>query len=187
VSREAIAGREPTLAIAALGRATLNEQAFADFHARTSRPLWNYIRRVCGDPSLADDIVQEAYFRFLRSARPDATEPERVSFLYKTATNLAYDHWRRRQREARSLLTLPRPSPPAMATVDPDLSRVFETLTPRDRALMWLAHVEGWTHKEIGAALGLRATSVRVLLFRARAILARRITRAGLRSVKESR
>ncbi len=187
MSREAIAGRESALAIAIAGRVGLNQPAFADFHARTARPLWNYVRRVCGDPSLADDIVQEAYLRFLRSARPGATEPERVSFLYKTATNLAYDHWRRRKREARSLLMLLTLSPPAMATLDPDLSRVFETLSPRDRALMWLAHVEGWTHKEIGAALGLRATSVRVLLFRARAMLARRIIRAGLMSVKEGR
>jgi RNA polymerase sigma-70 factor (ECF subfamily) len=66
-------------------------------------------------------------------------------------------------------------------TLGQDLSRVFDGLRPRDRALLWLAHVEGRSHAEVGAILGLRAMSVRVLLFRARAELARRIRRAGLR------
>ena len=65
-------------------------------------------------------------------------------------------------------------------TLGQDLSRVFDGLQPRDRALLWLAYVEGRSHAEVGAILGLRAMSVRVLLFRARAELARRIRRAGL-------
>ena len=61
-----------------------------------------------------------------------------------------------------------------------DLLRIFARLAPRDRALLWLAHVEGRSHAEIGAALGLKAISVRVMLFRARAELARRLRRAGV-------
>ncbi len=62
---------------------------------------------------------------------------------------------------------------------DSDVGRLFDALRPRDRALLWLAHVEGRDHREIGRLLGVRAISVRVLLFRARAELARRIRRAG--------
>ena len=70
----------------------------------------------------------------------------------------------------------------AAAPVAPesDLGRIFARLAPRDRALLWLAHVEGHSHAEIGAALGLKAISVRVMLFRARAELARRLRRADL-------
>ena len=41
-------------------------------------------------------------------------------------------------------------------------------LAPRDRALLWLAHVEGYDHREIARVLGLQESSVRVILFRAR-------------------
>ena len=34
--------------------------------------------------------------------------------------------------------------------------------------MLWLAHVEGMTHHEIASVLGLRAASVRSMLFRAR-------------------
>ena len=172
---------------AALDDATWDEPAFTQFYARTARRLWSYVRRVSGDAALADDVLQEAYLRYLRSVRARATEPERVSLLYRTATNLVYDHWRRREREARGLRAVPRSSAAVPATLGPDLSRLFETLPPRDRALLWLAHVEGWSHKEIARALGLAAASVRVLLFRARVVLRRRIARAGLFPAGEGR
>ena len=49
-----------------------------------------------------------------------------------------------------------------------DLGRVLERLKPRERELLWLAYAEGASHKEIGEVLGVGATSVRLLLFRAR-------------------
>jgi len=56
-------------------------------------------------------------------------------------------------------------------------------LAPRERALLWLAYVEGQSHNEIAKAVGLARDSVKVLLFRARKRLrdllkAERITRA---------
>jgi RNA polymerase sigma-70 factor (ECF subfamily) len=45
-------------------------------------------------------------------------------------------------------------------------------LRPRERQLLWLAYALGSTHREIAEALGLRAGSVKLLLFRARRRLA---------------
>ena len=73
----------------------MEEPAFDAFYQRTARRLWRYLRRISGDAALADDILQEAYLRFLRSVRAGASEPEQVSFLYRTATRLVYDEWRR--------------------------------------------------------------------------------------------
>lgn len=72
-------------------------------------------------------------------------------------------------------------------TLGQDVSRVFERMRPRDRAVLWLTHVEGWSHAEVGQALGLKAISVRVLLFRARKTLARQIRRAGLQPEEDRR
>ena len=53
-----------------------------------------------------------------------------------------------------------------------DVHRAFDQLKPRERQLLWLAHVEGFDHKEIADLTGLKVASVRVLLFRARGELA---------------
>jgi RNA polymerase sigma-70 factor (ECF subfamily) len=45
-------------------------------------------------------------------------------------------------------------------------------LKPRDREILWLAYAEGASHKEIAEVLGLRPTSLKMLLFRARRRLA---------------
>lgn len=53
-----------------------------------------------------------------------------------------------------------------------DVSRLFQRLSPKDRQLLWLAHVEQHSHREVAEILGLREASVRVLLLRARRRLA---------------
>jgi len=45
-------------------------------------------------------------------------------------------------------------------------------LRPRDRAMVWLAYVNGSSHEEIAATLGLKTASIKMLLFRARRRLA---------------
>jgi RNA polymerase sigma-70 factor (ECF subfamily) len=60
------------------------------------------------------------------------------------------------------------------------MMRVFAELKPQERALLWLAHVEGSSHEEIADAIGVKSRSVRVMLFRARKRLAGILTRRGL-------
>ena len=49
-----------------------------------------------------------------------------------------------------------------------DMQKLFEELEPKERALLWLAHVEGAPHREVAEILGLKEKSIRVMLFRAR-------------------
>jgi RNA polymerase sigma-70 factor (ECF subfamily) len=49
-----------------------------------------------------------------------------------------------------------------------NIARLFAQLKPQQQALLWLAYVEGFDHGEIASALGVRESSVRVLLYRAR-------------------
>ncbi len=99
------------------------------------------------------------------------------SYLYRSATTIIYDQWRRSKHAA------PHPLP---ASGQPDLSvrmdvdRALSELSPRERALLWLAYVEGAEHRDIAAALGLSKLSVRVLLFRARGRMAQILRRHGL-------
>ena len=75
----------------------MDEASFRAFYAQTARPLWAYLFRASGDPTLAEDLLQETYYRFLR-ARPDPmSDAHRKNYLYRIATNLLTDH-RRRER-----------------------------------------------------------------------------------------
>ena len=50
---------------------------------------------------------------------------------------------------------------------------------PRDRSLLWLAYVEGCSHREIAEVMGIKPASVKVLLSRARERLAPMLQRGG--------
>jgi RNA polymerase sigma-70 factor (ECF subfamily) len=158
-----------------------DDAAFRDLYAETASKLRAYLVRTGGDAGLADDVLQETYYRYLRTPSPDRDLPQVRGFLYRVATNLLYDHFRRRRREQKWLRGWSvGPPEPADAGLGHDLARVFGELKPRERGLLWLAYVEGWSHAEIAEILGLGAGSVRVLLLRARRRLARRLVQEGL-------
>lgn len=148
--------------------ARLDEAAFGSFYSRTSRALWSYVYRVTGNGADADDIVQEAFLRLLR-AGPEAGEEEWRRYLYRVASNLVVDRWRhhKRQQDDERAMTLPVLVDSNRAD-DEDVARTFAELTPRERALLWLAYVEGETHEKMAASLGVGRRSIKVLLFRAR-------------------
>lgn len=160
----------------------LDEAAFVDLYRRVARPLWGYLRRVTGDAALADDLLQEAFTRLLAEAEPPVQEAAQRAWLYRTASRLAIDSRRRAAREVpqdeESEARLPAR---ATAQRDPILARemaiAFGHLAPQERALLWLAHVEESSHRDIAGALGVKEASVRVLLFRARRKLAALWTR----------
>jgi RNA polymerase sigma-70 factor (ECF subfamily) len=155
----------------------MDEEAFRAFYDRTARGLLAYLSRLTGSRQLADDLLQEAYYRFLRAARAYENENHRRNSLYQIATNLARDARRRRV-----LHQLPEDHEhPAFATRDDvagaaqrrtDLARALARLTERERQMLWLAYGRGDSHKDIAAVLGLKAGSIRLLLFRARRKLA---------------
>jgi RNA polymerase sigma-70 factor, ECF subfamily len=152
----------------------MDEQAFHSFYSGTARALRAYVARVLGDLSQVDDIVQESYLKLLRMpAAPD--DPQQLRrLLFRIASNLVADEWRRRRRVTKAADTQAREpdrSSPDMA-LRLDMIRVFQQLKPQQRQMMWLAYVEGADHREIASALGLREGSVRVLLHRARRRLA---------------
>jgi RNA polymerase sigma-70 factor (ECF subfamily) len=146
----------------------LDEAAFAAFHARTARPLRAYVCRVIGNASDADDIVQEAFLRMLRADAPAETDEHLRRYLYRVASNLIVDRWRhRRYEQGEDVMPEPTSAAPRYEE-DAAVAKIFAELKPRDRALLWLAYVEGESHEEIASSLGVGRRGVRVMLFRAR-------------------
>jgi RNA polymerase sigma-70 factor (ECF subfamily) len=158
----------------------MDNDAFAGFYSRSARPLWAYLARVSGDPALADDLMQESYVRFLCAAHPAmvASEGEVAArrYLFRIATNLLRDHWRR--PHSTSIEELPEElfaasASSAQADSQAVLGPALAQMRPLDRQLLWLAHAEGYSHREIAEVTGLASASIRLLLFRARRKIAK--------------
>jgi RNA polymerase sigma-70 factor (ECF subfamily) len=157
---------------------TMDEDAFRGFYDRTSRALWAYLARATGDAATADDLLQECYYRLLRARVEFDGEAHRRHYLFRVATNLVRD------RRRRPSLEQPYPdgfedggaaetrSPADVIDARRDVGRALGALRPRDRALLWFAYAQGLTHVEIAESIGVKPTSVRLLLFRARTRLA---------------
>jgi RNA polymerase sigma-70 factor, ECF subfamily len=152
----------------------MDEESFRGFYERNARGLWAYLARVTGDREQADDLLQETFYRFLRAASTYESESHRRNSLYRIATNLAHDA--RRQSLVRAPVVSTGNDIENVSTTDQagatersaDLRRALSSLKPRERAMLWLAYAEGASHDEIASALGVRTSSLKAMLFRAR-------------------
>jgi RNA polymerase sigma-70 factor (ECF subfamily) len=167
----------------------MDEEAFRSFYDRNARGLWAYLSRVTGNRELADDLLQEAFYRFLRAAsnapgedRFDSDAHRRNS-LYRIATNLAVDARRRSFTRPAGSVTgddIERVASGGScgdhgsdAARRADVNRAMAQLRPRDRAMLWMAYAEGASHDEIAGAIGVQPSSMKLLLFRARKKMAK--------------
>ena len=125
----------------------------------------------------ANDLVQEALFRVLRSRGTIADLEFPSAYLRRTIIHLAQDRQRSEQRRRT-----------AWARLDHDVGETpvygceldeLRVLPPRMRAVLYLSAVEGWTYREIAQMLGGSEVSARVTASRGRRQLRSMLTREG--------
>ena len=162
----------------------IDEKKFASFYEQTKHALWLYVAGMMREDSRADDIFQETYIRFLQSNVEHKSEVHMKSYLYRIATNLMRDHWRKQKRERRWFApeeeNAPSKSDANSIELQHDLSSALDCLAPQQRSMVWLAYVEEYSHKEIAEMLNLREKSVKVLLYRAKQKLGKLFKRKGI-------
>ena len=135
--------------------------------------------RMLGTVADAEDAVQDAWLRWSAAPRHDVTQPR--AYLTKIITNTSLNRLRsvRTRREAYLGPWLPEPlltqenhdyaeRSVVAESVSLAMLVVLESLTPEERAVFVLREVFGFSHAEIGAALGRTDASVRQLAHRAR-------------------
>src|SRR4030095_7171633 len=113
----------------------------------------------------------------LRARSDYESEAHRRNALFRIAANLVRDNYRRARVKAVAIVAA---NDDAIADAAharargrrADLQRVMARRRRRDRELLWLAYAQGSTHREIADSLGLKAGSIKLLLFRARRRLA---------------
>ena len=117
----------------------------------------------------ADDIFQETFLRFHRSAPRFESDEHRKAWLLRVAANCARtllaSPWRKRTETLEDVFTC---RDPEESAVDEALAR----LEPKYRAVVHLYYYEGYTTEEIARLLGRKGAAVRAQLSRARRKLA---------------
>jgi RNA polymerase sigma-70 factor (TIGR02957 family) len=135
--------------------------------------------RMLGAITDAEDAVQDAWLRWSAAPRSEVADPR--AYLARIVANTALNRLRsaRARREAyvgpwlpEPLLTETRPDAVERAELAESVSVamlvVLESLTPEERAVFVLREVFGFSHAEIGAALGRSDAAARQLAHRAR-------------------
>lgn len=136
--------------------------AFREFYRAQAPRLWKFlVARGCA-PEDAYDLLSESFLRFVERICRDPRAP--VAFLYRIATNLRVDAWRRTQAspvnaaiDADSVEATVEPPPDEAATVRLLVGRLPE----REQNLLLLRYWIGLSHKEVAQALDLPEGSVR--------------------------
>ncbi len=132
--------------------------------------LARYVRRFVDDRDLALDLTQDVFLAAHRMLRADPSRPLTAGWLYKTATNHALSHLRRRKRrgdslpldEAGSSFRLDERSAESV-----DLQRALATLAPEQAACLMLTAYAGYSSGEAALLLGINAAAVRQRVCRA--------------------
>lgn len=148
----------------------LLKESFRIFYENHSAGFLNFIRKACGgDEGIAGDIFQESFFRLFRTSPRGLNEYQLKSYLYKTAYRLVIDEKRKKTTEAiTDDMTHIEQKVDKDTDLSIDLERIFGKLKKKERSLLWLAYVEGYSHREISEITKIKEKSLKVVLFRLR-------------------
>ena len=147
-----------------------HQDAAALFDPLRSR-LTRVAYRMLGSVADAEDVVQEAFIRWMGANRSEVREPE--AFLRRTVTRLCLDQLKsaRRQREVYTGPWLPEPIVEEVEEEDVTLPLMLalERLSPLERAAFLLHDVFGIDFEEIAVTTHRSPAACRQLAARARA------------------
>jgi RNA polymerase sigma-70 factor (ECF subfamily) len=166
-----------------------DRRAFDALFERWAGRVLRFVERMVGEPSTAEDVVQETFVRMWRARERYQPEARFSTWLFTIAGNAARNELRRPARRAgyQSIDEAGDAVPLALAAADPPSDRVvdarrdglglavaFGALPERQREALWLCAVEGLSYAEIAEALATTEKSVKALIHRARVALVER-------------
>jgi RNA polymerase sigma-70 factor (ECF subfamily) len=137
------------------------------------RPLLHHLERIVGDREAAQDLFQDTFVKVLRHWDRHSELVDVRSWLYRIATNTAYDYLRWRRRQA----LVPLNPDILTSALDDGLDAWVEEATVRTALSDLPAHyrkplqlaLAGYHHNVIAAEIGCKTVTVRSRLYRARA------------------
>ncbi len=155
---------------------------------RHQKGLYNFLLQRVRSPDEAEDLTQESFVRAWRRLATYRDQWRFSTWLYAVARSAAADRARERRELSQSGHADPSfdPDPAAELVAREESQNLWalarEVLSEDQRSALWLFYGEERPAAEIGRVLGKSAIAVRVMLFRARGILAQHLERKDPRA-----
>lgn len=152
----------------------MNFQTFESQVLPTKNKLFRFAFRLLGDSEEAKDVVQEVLIKIWNGREEEIQNME--AWCMRVTKNLSLDRLRSLKRKQTDSLegmevkqeTL---SPYERTEIQESMKRINElmaTLPDKQREVMHLRDIEGYSYNEIGEILEIDLSQVKVYLFRAR-------------------
>lgn len=143
------------------------EEIYRRFGERMKSVAWNHL----GNPSDAEDAVQETFLKIHRAASTYTGEASLSTWAYRILVNTCYDLLRRRKRRideapiGELAETAQRTAPAVDDAKRITLRKLLDELPEQRRTVFSLFEIEGLSHAEIGSILGISEGNSKWILF----------------------
>jgi RNA polymerase sigma-70 factor (ECF subfamily) len=146
------------------------------FYDRHFDRVWRLAYRFTGDSDLAQDVVQETFVRAFSKLQSFRGDSSLATWVTAVATSTALSTLRKVKRfrgqvALEDAAQIAHPGRHAEPDLKHRMSEAISALPEGYRTVFLMHDVEGYTHEEIGTALGVQTGTSKAQLFRARARL----------------
>ena len=149
--------------------------------------MFNYVLRLVGDRSLAEDLTQEVFLRVFQGLPRFSLRSKFTTWLFQVTKNRVLDELRASERRPRAVVALE--DVPPLEVVDAPMERV-ETIDAVWRAVgalsvdlkmaLLLRDVVGLSYAEIAESLEISLATTKWRIFKARELTADRLVAEGV-------
>ena len=164
-----------------------DERAFTLIVRAYERPVYNYVLRLVGDRSLAEDLTQEVFIRVFQGLPGFSLRSRFTTWLFQVTKNRVLDELRALERRPRSVATLE--DIPPLEAIDQPFERMetidavwrsIEALNVDLKMALLLRDVVGLAYTEIADALEITLATVKWRIYKAREEVQAALTREGI-------
>jgi RNA polymerase sigma-70 factor (ECF subfamily) len=164
-----------------------DERAFTLIVRAYERPVYNYVLRLVGDRSLAEDLTQEVFIRVFQGLPGFSLRSRFTTWLFQVTKNRVLDELRALERRPRSVATLE--DIPPLEVIDQPFERLetidavwraIEALNVDLKMALLLRDVVGLAYTEIADALEITLATVKWRIYKAREEVQAALTREGI-------
>ncbi len=164
-----------------------DERAFAIILRAYETPVYNYILRLVGDRSLAEDLAQEVFLRVYQGLPKFSLRCRFTTWLFQVTKNRVLDELRASERRPRATVALE--DLPPLEVVDQPFERM-ETIDAVWRAVndlnvdlkmaLLLRDIVGLSYTEIADSLEVTLATVKWRIYKAREDVQLALAREGI-------
>jgi RNA polymerase sigma-70 factor (ECF subfamily) len=164
-----------------------DERAFSLIIRAYETPVYNYVLRLVGDRSLAEDLTQEVFLRVFQGLPGFSLRSKFTTWLFQVTKNRVLDELRARERRPRSVCSLDEMAP--FEVLDQPLERIeavdalwraVENLNVDLKMALLLRDVVGLAYTEIADSLEITLATVKWRIYKAREEVQAALVREGI-------